>query len=77
MHSKPQHTNSIGRSAGQELAMQKYSYLASWSNAAGFKKAAWTFTVKLCWAELFRTERSRVVWDSRAEMSGVGCDSVF
>lgn len=77
MHSSKRQDKSGERSAGQELAMRRYSFLASWSNAAGYKKAAWTFTVKLCWAEIFRTEKSRVIWDSRAEMSGVGCDSVF
>lgn len=48
---------------------ERYSFLASWSNAAGWKRAVFRFTVSLCWSQLYRTEHARVYWDSRDEMT--------
>jgi len=44
----------------------KYSYLASWSGACGWRRAQWRFLVSLTWAQLYRKEGSQVVYESAA-----------
>ena len=68
---------SVRRSAAHAKVAAKYSYLASWSSCAGYKRARDRFIVKLAWAEIFRTSSSVVIWDSREEQTGLGSDDVF
>ena len=42
----------------------KYSYLASWSGACGWRRARWRFLVSLTWAQLYRTQGSQVVYEA-------------
>jgi len=42
----------------------KYSYLASWSGACGWRRARWRFVVSLTFAQLYRTDGSEVVFDA-------------
>ncbi|MBT8493233.1 MAG: hypothetical protein KJO07_09270 [Deltaproteobacteria bacterium] len=42
----------------------KYSYLASWSTACGWRRARWRFLVSLTWAQLYRSEGSRLVYEA-------------
>ena len=51
-------------------ASRRYTFLASWSNAARWKVAAGLFCTKLCWAQIFRTPGSVVIWDSRDGLTG-------
>lgn len=44
----------------------KYSYLASWSGACGWRRARWRFLVSLTWAQLYRADNSVVVYDATA-----------
>ena len=43
----------------------KYSYLASWSGACGWRRARWRFLVSLTWAQLYRCQGSQVVFEAR------------
>jgi hypothetical protein len=42
----------------------KYSYLASWSGACGWRRARWRFLISLTWAQLYRREGSELVYDA-------------
>lgn len=68
---------SVRRSEANREVARRYSFLASGSAANGWKRATFEFTVRLCWAELFRCSAAKVVYDSRDGMVGVSQRSVF
>lgn len=65
MHYDKQPKQSAARSLAVAQVSAKYQFLASWSNACGWKRATFRFTVSLAWAEIYRTNMSRVVFDAR------------
>ena len=69
--------SSVGRSAAHKQAATKYMWLASFSRAAGWRRAYQRFVIKLCWVEIFRTPASKVIFDSRDEQTGLGSRSIF
>ena len=53
-------------SEGHREASDRYSFLASFSNALGWREATFRFTVKLSWSHMFRSEQAQCIYDSRA-----------
>jgi hypothetical protein len=51
----------------------RYAYLATWCSCAGWRRATQEWIVRLAWSEIFRSEDSKVLWDSRDRRGIVGC----
>jgi hypothetical protein len=49
-----------------EQVTSKYSFLASWSSACGFRRATWRFTVSLTFAQLYRANGAELLFDAHA-----------
>jgi len=68
-------------SEGHREASDRYSFLASFSNAMGWRDATFRFTVKLAWVGMFRSEQAQCIYDSRAggdlSMAGVRSRDLF
>lgn len=50
-------------SAAIQQVTAKYSYLASWSSACGWRRARWRFLLSLTFAQLHRAGNSTVIYD--------------